>query len=225
MTPSLTPHPELLGAAAHLSRLDEDWAAHIARIGPCLHAPKPAREPYEALVRAVAYQQLHSKAGDAILGRLLALYPEHRFPTPAQLLATDPVQLRACGFSSTKLATIRHVAEATQDGIVPNPELARGMADEALIERLSSLRGIGRWTAEMVLIYSLSRMDVLPADDFGIREGFRRLKALDKAPTPREMRQIGQRWAPVRTAASWYLWRTAAPGPTDTTTQLLFSRN
>jgi DNA-3-methyladenine glycosylase II len=217
MTSTLTPRPDLLGAAAHLSQLDEDWAAHVARIGPCLHAPKPAREPYEALIRAVAYQQLHSKAGDAILRRFLALYPEQIFPTPAQLLATDPAQQRACGFSSTKLATIRRIAEATQDGTVPNLVVAQEMADEALIERLSSLKGIGRWTVEMLLIYSLSRMDVLPGDDFGVREGYRRLKALQKAPTPREVREIGQRWTPFRTAAAWYLWRVTAPGPTNTT--------
>ena len=210
MTSSLTPHPELLGAAAHLSQLDEDWAAHIARIGPCLHAPKPAREPYETLIRAVAYQQLHAKAGDAILGRLLALYPERTFPTPAQLLTTDPAQHLACGFSSTKLATIRRIAEATQDGIVPDIEMAKEMTDEALIERLSSLKGIGRWTVEMLLIYSLSRMDVLPGDDFGVREGYRRIKALERVPTPREIREIGQRWTPFRTAATWYLWRAIA---------------
>jgi DNA-3-methyladenine glycosylase II len=149
------------------------------------------------------------------LKRLLALYPDRTFPTPAELLATNPAQQLACGFSSTKLATIRRIAEATQDGIVPDLEVAKGMTNEALIERLASLKGIGRWTVEMLLIYSLSRMDVLPGDDFGVREGYRRLKALERAPTPREVREIGQRWTPFRTVATWYLWRARAPGPAD----------
>ena len=108
-------------AAKFLSELDEDWARHIAAIGPCRHEAKPAREPYEALVRAIAYQQLHAKAGDAILGRLLALYPDVFFPTPEQLLASDPESQRACGFSATKLATIRGIAQATIEGVVRAP--------------------------------------------------------------------------------------------------------
>jgi DNA-3-methyladenine glycosylase II len=206
-----TPHPAFAGAATYLSQIDIHWAAHVARIGPCLHVPKPAREPYEALVRAVAYQQLHAKAGDAILGRFLALYPQGAFPTPTQLLDTDPSLQRACGFSGSKLATIRRIAEARLEGVVPSRQLAVAMPDEVLIERLSSIRGIGRWTVEMLLIYSLARADVLPGDDFGVREGYRRLKSIEKAPSPRDMREIGQLWAPHRTAASWYLWQLTAP--------------
>ncbi|WP_296554687.1 DNA-3-methyladenine glycosylase 2 family protein [Pigmentiphaga sp.] len=199
-----------LRAAQFLSGLGEDWARHIAAIGPCRHEAKPAREPYEALARAVAYQQLHAKAGDAILGRLLALYPGTSFPAPGQLLTTDPEAQRACGFSAAKLAAIRGIAQATVDGIVPGREEARSLSDEALIERLGSLRGVGRWTVEMFLIYSLERSDVLPVDDFGVREGYRRLKGLEKASTPRQMRGIGEAWSPFRTVAAWYLWRLPA---------------
>lgn len=194
-------------AGKFLSELDEDWARHIAAIGPCRHEAKPAREPYEALVRAIAYQQLHAKAGDAILGRLLALYPGVSFPPPEQLLAGDPELQRACGFSAAKLATIRRIAHATVEGVVPSLEEARRLPDAVLIERLTSLRGVGRWTVEMFLIYSLERSDVLPVDDFGVREGYGRLKGLEKAPTPRQMREIGEAWSPFRTAAAWYLWR------------------
>lgn len=197
-------------AAKFLSELDEDWARHIATVGPCRHEAKPAREPYEALVRAIAYQQLHAKAGDAILGRLLALYPGVSFPTPEQLLASDPETQRACGFSATKLATIRGIAQATVEGVVPSLKEAQGLPDAALIERLVSLRGVGRWTVEMFLIYSLERSDILPVDDFGVREGYGRLKGLEKAPTPRQMREIGEAWSPFRTVAAWYLWRLPA---------------
>ncbi len=194
-------------AELFLQSVDDDWARHVSATGPCRHATKPGREPYEALVRAIAYQQLHAKAGDAILSRLLALYPGRAFPDPQQLLATDPELQRACGFSATKLATIRGIAQARLDDVIPTLVDAKSMCDAELIERLVSLRGVGRWTVEMFLIYSLERSDVLPVDDFGVREGYRRLKGLEKAPTPRQMREIGEQWKPYRTIAAWYLWR------------------
>ncbi|MCP1173970.1 DNA-3-methyladenine glycosylase family protein [Ralstonia chuxiongensis] len=197
-------------AATFLATQDEDWARHIAAIGPCRHTAKPAREPYEALIRAIAYQQLHAKAGDAILGRFLALYPAAAFPAPQQVLATDEAALRACGFSATKLATIRGIAQATLDGVVPTREHAQTMSDEALIDRLVPLRGVGRWTVEMLLIYTLERSDILPADDFGVRDGYRRLKRLDTTPTRKQMEKLGLAWSPYRTVAAWYLWRVPA---------------
>lgn len=162
------------------------------------------------MLRAIAYQQLHAKAGDAILLRLQAL--AGCFPRPAQLLATKPELLRACGFSAAKLATVRGIAQAALDGLVPTREEALRLDDESLIERLVTLKGVGRWTVEMLLIYTLERPDILPADDFGVREGYRRLKRLAQAPTPRAMREIGQDWQPWRTAATWYLWRMPAHG-------------
>lgn len=196
-------------ASAFLAELDEDWQHHIAAVGPCLHQPHPARDPYESLVRAIAYQQLHAKAGDAIVGRLVALFPGQTFPRPEQILASDFDQLRGCGFSAGKIATIQGIARATLDGVVPDYSTALAMDDEALIERLVSLRGVGRWTVEMLLIYSLERMDILPADDFGVREGYRRLKGLEVQPTRRQMIEIGLAWSPYRTVAAWYLWRVA----------------
>lgn len=194
-------------AATFLAMLDEDWARHVAAIGPCDHAAKPAREPYEALMRAIAYQQLHAKAGDAILGRFLALYPGAEFPAPQQVLDTDGAALRGCGFSATKQATIRGIAQATLDGVVPTRKQALAMPDEALIDRLVTLRGVGRWTVEMLLIYTLERSDILPADDFGVRDGYRRLKRLGTTPTRKQMEKIGLAWSPYRTVAAWYLWR------------------
>lgn len=197
-------------AEAFLARLDDDWARHVAALGPCLHETKPAREPFEALVRAIAHQQIHARAAEAILGRLLALYPGSEFPEPAQLLATDPEVQRACGLSNAKLVSIRGIAQARLDGVVPSLHEAAGLSDAELIERLVSLRGVGRWTVEMFLIYSLERMDILPVDDFGVREGYRRLKGLDKAPTPRQLGFLGEAWSPYRTTAAWYLWRVPA---------------
>lgn len=190
-----------------LRNLDADWDRVIGLIGPCLHDPKAAREPYEALVRAIAYQQLTARAGDAILARLKAVSPYNPFPTPGALLAADVDTLRACGFSAAKIATIRAIAEGAQTGLVPPHETARAMEDEALIARLTAIKGIGRWTVEMLLMYSLERPDVLPVDDFGVREGYRALKRLPEQPKPKALREIGQAWSPHRTVAAWYLWR------------------
>lgn len=198
-------------ASAFLASIDADWAGLVTQIGPCGHEPKPAREPYEALVRAVAYQKLHVKAGDAILARLLTLHPRQAFPSPAQLLDTDFDAMRACGFSARKIETIHGIAAATQDNVVPDLASALGLPDEALIARLSALKGIGRWTVEMFLIYSLDRPDILPADDFGVREGYRLLKSLDTLPAPKALAAIGASWSPHRTAAAWYLWRVPRP--------------
>lgn len=200
--------PDAYRAATHyLASLDPDWARHIQATGPCLHRATPEREPYEALVRAIAYQQLHARAAEAILGRLLALFPGQPFPAPAQLLALSPEALRGCGFSASKLATLQGIAQASLQGIVPSRDEAQELSDDALIARLVTLRGVGRWTVEMLLIYCLERSDILPVDDLGVREGYRRLKGLDKAPTPARMRSLGGAWSPYRTVAAWYLWR------------------
>ena len=194
-------------ASTYLGQLDSDWAALIAEVGPCTIISNEDREPHEALMRAIAYQQLAVRAGDTILGRLLALYPGVHFPSPAQLLETDDAILRGCGFSFRKIATLKTIAEAAISGVVPTRAQAEQMSDEALIERLVSLKGIGRWTVEMFLMFTLGRQDILPVDDFGVREGYRLLKSLEAQPTPKALREIGGAWAPYRTVASWYLWR------------------
>ena len=211
---SPSPHAD---AAAFLAAVDADWACLVALVGPCGHEPRPTREPCEALVRAVACQQLHVKAGDAILARLLALYPSSAFPSPAQLLDTDVDAMRACGFSARKIETSRGIATATRDGVVPDLASALALPDEELVTRLSALKGIGRWTVEMFLIYSLGRPDILPADDFGVREGYRLLKSLEAAPPAKVLASIGQGWSPYRTAAAWYLWRVPRPAKVKAT--------
>lgn len=194
-------------SVSFLRNLDADWAKLIAHVGPCRHDPKAAREPYEALIRAIGYQQLTAKAGDAIIARLKALHPATAFPTPDNILATDFDALRACGFSASKIATIKAIAEGSLSGLVPSRDIAVTMSDEELVSRIVAIKGIGRWTVEMLLMYSLERMDILPVDDFGVREGYRALKSLPTQPKPKELSEIGTAWAPHRTVASWYLWR------------------
>lgn len=193
-------------ARRFLAKIDADWAQLVKQVGPCRFEPKAEREPYDALVRAVAYQQLHGKAAAAILGRLLALN-RGCMPKPKKLLALEFEQLRGCGFSARKIETLQGIAEATLTGQVPSRARAVKMTDNELIEQLSELKGIGRWTVEMLLMFTLERMDVLPVDDFGIRDGYRRLKNLAAPPSPRALRDIGAAWSPHRTIASWYLWQ------------------
>jgi len=192
-------------AAHFLMSIDADWNRLIQTVGPCTFTSKPEREPYEALVRAVAYQQLSTKAGDAILAKFIRQFGA--FPTPQQLINADFDDLRSAGFSGRKIETLKGIAEGTINGLVPAREAADAMSDEALIAELVTLKGIGQWTVEMMLIFTLERMDILPADDFGITDGYRRLKNLDAAPKRKQMTEIGMAWRPYRTIASWYLWR------------------
>ena len=195
-------------AQRHLAQVDEDWALLINRVGPCGLSPQEQREPYEALVRAVASQQIHGKAAAAILARFLALNGARGiFPSPKKILAMPFDDLRGCGFSARKVESIQGIAQAALEGVVPSRKEAEGLADDELIARLVSLRGIGRWTVEMLLMFSLGRLDILPVDDFGVREGYRRLKGLAEQPKPKALATAGLPWHPYRSIAAWYLWR------------------
>jgi DNA-3-methyladenine glycosylase II len=196
----------LVQATQFLRKLDDDWAKLVDEVGPCALELKTEREPYEALVRAVAYQQLHTKAGDAIITKFIASFNE-KFPPPEKLLNTKFDALRACGFSGRKIETIQGIAQGVIEGLVPSHAQATTMSNATLIERLTSLKGIGSWTVEMMLIFTLARQDVLPVDDFGVRDGYKRLKKLELAPKPKALAQIGEAWQPYRSMASWYLWR------------------
>jgi len=193
-------------ASDFLANLDADWASLINTVGPCTYAAQPAREPYETLIRSLAYQQLHAKAGDAIISRLLAVHGA-AFPAPQQLLSTEFDLLHQCGFSARKIETMYAIAAGALSGLIPSWQQAEHMADEALIERLVTVKGIGRWTVEMLLMFSLQRMDILPAADFAIAAGYQRLKQLPLPPKPKQMAAIGELWSPHRSIASWYLWR------------------
>lgn len=180
----------------------------LKRIGPCTLVPQ-VREPHEALVRAIAHQQVHGRAAEAMLNRLLALHLGDGFPPPRFLLDLPPEALRGCGFSGGKVAAIRDIAEKSLGGLVPDLAGAARMDDAALIERLVAIRGVGRWTVEMVLIFTLGRPDVLPVDDFGVREGWRVITGAETQIKPKELAVIGAPWAPWRSIAAWYLWRAA----------------
>ena len=195
-------------ALKHL-RGDKAFAALIRRVGPPRMGVQRRRSPYEALIRAIAHQQLHGRAAEAILARFQALYPGCPFPPPQQVLASQEAELRACGFSGSKIAAIRDICARSLDGTVPSRRESARLSDAALIERLTSIRGVGRWTVEMLLIFTLGRPDVLPVDDFGVREGYRLLHRLDAQPKPRALADIGLAWAPFRSVAAWYLWRAA----------------
>ena len=193
-------------AIRHLGT-DPRFAALIGRVGQPRLGIDRKRGPYEALMRAIAHQQLHGRAAEAILGRFVALFPGEAFPSPDAVLRTDEPALRGCGFSGPKIAALRDICAKTMDGTVPTRRASARLNDAELIERLTSIRGVGRWTVEMLLIFTLGRPDVLPVDDFGVREGYRVLYELDAQPKPRELATLGEAWAPYRSIATWYLYR------------------
>jgi DNA-3-methyladenine glycosylase II len=181
----------------------------IREVGPFTMTPRVGRSPFESLARAIAFQQLHEKAAESILKRFIALFPGRRFPRPVDLLAADTRAIRRSGFSRAKVLALRDLAAKTLDGTVPTGAIVRKLDDDAIIERLIAVRGIGRWTVEMLLIFQLGRPDVLPVDDFGMRKGFRIAYGRRSMPTPKAVLRYGVRWKPYRTAAAWYLWRAA----------------
>jgi DNA-3-methyladenine glycosylase II len=196
-------------ATTHLSKRCAAMRRLIRSHGPCTLTPDPRRSPFESLVRAVAHQQLHATAAESILRRLRTLCGTIRYPSAQQLAELTDDALRSCGFSRSKTAALQDIAAKTLDGTVPSSRAIRSMSDDAIIERLTQVRGVGRWTVEMMLISKLGRPDVLPADDFGIRSGFRIAFKLPEMPHPKEVLAYGERWRPFATVASWYLWREA----------------
>ncbi len=195
-------------AQRHIAATCPHFNALISRIGPREARPDDGRSPYAKLVRAIAHQQLNGRAAETIFGRFLGLFPGHDFPPPALILEQSDEALRAVGFSFSKIAAIRDIATKAQDGVVPErAELAK-LSDEEAIARLVSIRGVGRWTVEMLLM-NMDRPDILPVDDFGVREGYKILYGLEAQPKPKLLAELGQPWAPYRSTAAWYLWRAA----------------
>jgi DNA-3-methyladenine glycosylase II len=173
--------------------------------GPC--EIEKRGDPYRALLRSVIYQQLAGAAASAIAGRLRALY-RGRLPRPDALLETSDASLRDVGLSRQKIATLREIAKAFDEGRLCNRRLRR-MTDDAVVEAVTQVKGVGEWTAHMLLISSLGRMDVLPVGDYGIRKGAMRLYDLDELPKAPRLEVLCEAWRPYRTIGSWYLWRVA----------------
>jgi DNA-3-methyladenine glycosylase II len=196
-------------ALKHLSAVDPVMARLIRAIGPCKLEPETRRSPFQSLVQAVAHQQLHGAAANTILTRFRKLFPGKKFPKPEDLAGVTDAQIRACGFSFAKIKSIRDIAEKTLSGVVPTSREIVKLSNAEIIERLTEVRGVGRWTVEMLLIFQLGRLDVLPVDDFGVRAGFRIAYKKREMPTPKELLEFGERWRPHSTTAAWYLWRAA----------------
>jgi DNA-3-methyladenine glycosylase II len=208
-------------ALAHLSSVDKKLAKIIAKAGACGLQPERTQSIFESLMEAIIYQQLHGKAAATIAGRVKALFPENmqrittrhgeqfEFPSPQQILAIEPQRLRSAGLSQAKMLAIRDLAAKALDGTVPTMKVAQKMSDDELVEHLTQVRGIGRWTVEMLLIFRLGRPDVLAVDDYGVRKGYAKMHRLDELPKPKDLQELGENWRPHRSVACWYMWRAA----------------
>jgi DNA-3-methyladenine glycosylase II len=169
--------------------------------------PAVSIRPFDALAESIAYQQLSGKAAATIFGRVRALYPKRKWLDPEQLLATPDQALRAAGLSRAKTAALKDLAAKTIDGTVPAGCALIRMSDDEIITRLTAVRGIGRWTVEMLLLFDLGRPDVWPVDDYGVRKGFAKTFGRRKLPTPKQLMKLGEKWRPYRSVAAWYFWR------------------
>jgi DNA-3-methyladenine glycosylase II len=191
---------------AHLTRTDPILGGVIRAAGP-LKLTIRDHEPFQALAHAIAHQQLNGIAANTILGRLVASCGKSAFPTPQAILDASTETLRAAGFSFAKVAALKDLAAKTLAAVVPDRATLATLEDAVIIERLTQVRGVGRWTVEMLLMFQLGRRDILPVDDFGVRAGFRAAYGLTRLPKPKVLALWGERWKPYRTAAAWYLWR------------------
>src|ERR1035438_1394987 len=208
-------------ALEHRSRADRRLARIIVRSGECRLQQETTQSIFEALLESIIYQQLNGRVAATITSRVKALFPENTkrlrtrralgagFPSSEQILSASEELLRSAGLSRAKMLAIRDLAAKTLDGTVPTVKQAHRMSDQELIERLDTVRGVGRWTVEMLLLFRLGRPDVLAVDDYGIRKGFAKMHKLAGLPTHNELLTYGERWGPYRSVACWSLWRAA----------------
>ena len=194
-------------ACQHLTDADPALGRLIGRVGDFGLQPRHTGSIFRSLARAIVYQQLSGAAAATILGRVVALFAPRRFPTPSDLLEMPPERLRAAGLSAAKTAALRDLAAKTLDGTLPPMARVRRMDDEQIVEHLTQVRGIGRWTVEMLLMFGLGRPDVLPLGDLGVRKGYAVTFRSRTLPEPVAIARRAERWRPYRSVASWYLWR------------------
>ena len=193
-------------AVRHLAKVDEKMGRVIEQFGPFSLALRDIDSPFEALLRAIVYQQLSTKAAATIFNRVLDLFP-NRTLSPRDVISMEDDMLRGAGMSWAKIASANDLATKTIEGTVPALKELNSMSDADVIARLSEVRGIGRWTVEMLLIFNMGRPDVLPSTDLGVRKGFQAVYELDDLPAPKALDAFGESWRPYRSVASWYLWR------------------
>jgi len=194
-------------AHQHLSASETRMAALIARSRRYEIKPAVAIRPFDALAESIAYQQLNGKAAATIWARVRVLYPKRKWLDPKRVLATPDDLLRGAGLSRAKTAALKDLAAKTIDGTVPSGRALLRMSDDEIIAHLTQVRGIGRWTVEMLLLFDLGRPDVWPVDDYGVRKGFAKTFGRRKLPTPKQLVKIGEKWRPYRSVAAWYFWR------------------
>ena len=187
---------------------DPAMAGLIDRVGPVKLCPRRL-PPFQSLTHAVIHQQLSGRAAGTILERFRALFGDDGFPAPEAVLKASPERLRSAGLSRPKASYVLGIAQKAVDGHIPTLDECDSMTDAEIVERLTSIKGVGRWTAEMLLIFNLGRPDVLPVHDLGVRKGFQYAYGKRKLPEPEQLARYGLRWSPHRTAAAWYLWRAA----------------
>jgi DNA-3-methyladenine glycosylase II len=192
-------------AVAHLKHVDPVLARVIRRVGPCALTVRREGTHFDAVARAIVYQQLSGKAAGTILARFREIYGE-RAPEPVELLATPDERLRAAGLSRQKIAYLRDLATKVHEGTVPLDSLD-ALSDDEVLDALVRVKGVGRWTAQMFLMFRLGRPDVLPELDLGVQRGIQLAYGLPALPRPKDVERIGHPWAPYRSVAAWYLWR------------------
>ena len=206
----------IASAIQQLSASDPRFANLIARAKPFQPRAAVLVRPFDALAESIAYQQLSGKAAATIWRRVRALYGRRKWLDPKQVLATPDEKLRACGLSGSKTAAIKDLAGKTIDRTVPSAAALAKMSDDEIIARLTQVRGIGRWTVEMLLLFELGRLDVWPVTDLGVQKGYAKTFGKRKPPNPKQLQKIGEKWRPYRSVAAWYFWRAldlAAEGP------------
>ncbi|PYI86144.1 MAG: DNA-3-methyladenine glycosylase 2 family protein [Verrucomicrobia bacterium] len=194
-------------AHQHLSASDPRMATLITRSRRYDIAPLVSIRPFDALAESIAYQQLSGRAAAAIWSRVRALYPKGKRLDPQKILASPDDTFRAAGLSRAKIAALKDLAAKTIDGTVPSARALSRMSDDEIVARLITVRGVGRWTVEMLLLFDLGRPDVWPVHDYGVRKGFAKTFGRRKLPTPKELMKFGERWRPYRSVAAWYFWR------------------
>jgi DNA-3-methyladenine glycosylase II len=198
--------PDHRAAVRHLKGADPVMRRVIERVGPCRLDPEQRPDVFHALVRSIIYQQLNGAAAGSIYRKFKGLYPGKRFPTAADIAGTKDAAIRSAGISPQKLSYLRDLSVKAQDGTLELRKV-RSLGDDDVVEHLTQVRGVGRWTAEMVLMFTLGRPDVLPVDDYGFRRAVQIEYKMRALPKPERLHKLAAPWRPYRTVGTWYLWQ------------------